>query len=60
MAAIWVNITDILWPVGSVYYTTTGTTENSPASLFGGSWTGPVQVTDSTGASFYRYIRVSG
>ena len=59
MAVTWVNITDILWPVGSVYYTTTNTSENSPASLFKGAWDGPVAVTDSSGATIYRYIRTA-
>lgn len=34
--ATWVNILDVLYPVGSVYFSTAGT---SPASTIGGSWT---------------------
>lgn len=43
---VWVNITDLLWPVGSAYfcYTSTNTApvDNVPANLFGGTWVGPV------------------
>lgn len=60
MAATWVNITDILWPVSSVYYTSLNSSEdNSPANLFGGTWEGPIAVTDSSGATVYRYIRTA-
>lgn len=34
--ATWVNILDVLYPVGSVYFSTAST---SPASTVGGSWT---------------------
>lgn len=34
--ATWVNLMDIIYPVGSVYSSYTST---SPASRFGGSWT---------------------
>lgn len=59
MATTWVNIIDVLWPVGSVYYTTSNSESNSPAALFEGSWNGPVAVTDSAGATIYRYIRTA-
>lgn len=34
--ATWVNILDVLYPVGAVYFSTAST---SPASTIGGSWT---------------------
>lgn len=34
--ATWVNLLDVIYPVGSVYITSTTT---SPASLVGGTWT---------------------
>lgn len=40
---IWVNILDILWPVGSLYYCLAGD-ESSPAVVLGGTW---VQKTGS-------------
>lgn len=39
--ATWVNLMDILYPVGSMYFSTSST---SPSSLIGGSW---VQITDA-------------
>lgn len=34
--ATWVNLLDVLYPVGSLYFSTAST---SPASIIGGSWT---------------------
>jgi hypothetical protein len=35
---VWVNILDILWPVGSLYYCIDGE-ESNPAATLGGYWT---------------------
>ena len=39
--ATWVNLLDIIYPVGSIYFSTSST---SPSSIIGGTWT---QVTNA-------------
>lgn len=62
---IWVNITDLLWPVGSVYTCHTNSQDNSPTNLFGGTWVGPITgstyTDDLSGTSFteYKYFRTA-
>ena len=36
-ATVWANVTDILWPVGSIYRCES-VTANTPAVMFGGFW----------------------
>lgn len=36
-ANTWVNILDILWPVGSLYYVLQGS-DNTPDTVLGGTW----------------------
>ena len=54
---VWVNILDILWPVGSLYYCLEG---NEPAAVLGGTW---VQQTNSTlivgNSTYVCYTRVA-
>lgn len=66
---IWVNITDLLWPVGSVYTCwdtsndPTDLTTKSPANYFGGSWIGPISDGSITNTNnntiyyLYKYLR---
>lgn len=66
MAAIKMN--NLIWPVGSVYYTvnnavssTSNNTFNGkhPIVIFGGTWTGPTTVTDSDGTTIYKFVRTA-
>lgn len=57
---VWVNILDILWPVGSLYYCLDGSA-NAPGAVLGGTW---VQNIDPTplvvGTTTYvSYTRVA-
>ncbi len=45
----WVNIIDLMYPVGTIYYA--DNTVNTPASLFGGTW---VALTTSSPYSWKR------
>ena len=55
-AQVWANITDLLWPVGSVYRCLNETT-NYPANMFGGYWEeiGTEEVNGETYSIYYRY-----
>ena len=48
----WVNIVELIYPVGAVY---TSADSTSPADLFGGSW---VDIT-AEGATLYSWKRIS-
>lgn len=60
---VWVNITDLLWPVGSFYITYSNDPDDSPVNLFGGTWKGPVTGSTYTidGISYveYKYVRTA-
>ena len=68
MAATWVNIVDLFWPIGSVYYRDhyevngSTTDPNSPSVLFGGTWVKTI-VTDPDGDNetykLDRYVRTA-
>lgn len=34
----WVNIIDLFWPVGSIYWAYNENNTNDPVTLFGGQW----------------------
>lgn len=63
------RINNMIWPIGAVYYTTDdqtseGTTHNTfngkhPIQIFGGTWNGPIEVTDSDNRSIYKFIRTA-
>lgn len=38
MANTWVNVTDMIWPIGSIYICDASVT-TTPDTLFGGTWT---------------------
>lgn len=44
MEKVWVNIIDILWPVGSLYWCVNGN-ESDPTRILGGFW---IQCQDKT------------
>lgn len=55
-ANTWVNILDILWPVGSLYYVLQGS-DNAPSTTLGGSWTqqsGTITVGSHVFTAWYR------
>ncbi len=60
---VWVNITDLLWPVGSIYSCwnfsndPTDIADESPANYFGGSWIGPIAngSTSYNGEIYYQW-----
>lgn len=53
---VWANITDLLWPVGSVYRCLHDT-DNYPTKMFGGSWKviGQETFSNETFDLWYRY-----
>lgn len=56
---VWVNILDILWPVGSLYYCLSGES-NNPAAVLGGTWVQQANSTLHVGSSTYIcYTRVA-
>ena len=60
---IWVNITDLLWPVGSTYFCWSYSSDPSdlgnenPVNYFGGTWIGPIGPTSEVhdGLVYYQY-----
>lgn len=56
---VWVNILDILWPVGSLYYCIDGE-ESSPAVTLGGTWTQKTGILLTVGGTTYVcYTRIA-
>lgn len=53
---VWVNILDILWPVGSLYCCVDGA-ESSPAVTLGGTWTMLEGGQFTVGATTYVYYK---
>lgn len=55
-AKVWANITDILWPVGSVYRCLHDT-DNTPSLIFGGYWEdiGTETIDGTVYDIWYRY-----
>ena len=35
---MWVNLLDLIYPVGSFYFQTKDDEDNTPTALFGGTW----------------------
>lgn len=55
-ANTWVNILDILWPVGSLFYCLEGAT--GPETTLGGSWVAQgstLTIGNKTFTPWYRY-----
>lgn len=63
MSDIWVNVTDILWPVGSTYFCWSFSDDpldlgdQNPVNFFGGNWVGPISsgTTVYDGLTYYQY-----
>lgn len=56
---VWVNILDILWPVGSLYYCLDGEA-NNPATTLGGTWVQKSGISLTVGSTTYIcYTRVA-
>ena len=54
---VWVNILDILWPVGSLYYCVE---DADPADVLGGTWVQQVNSTLTVGNwTYVCYTRVA-
>lgn len=55
---IWVNILDILWPVGSLYYCLQGTA-NAPGVVLGGTWIQKSETLTVGTATYTSWVRIA-
>jgi hypothetical protein len=55
---VWVNILDILWPVGSLYYCLDGDA-NAPSAVLGGTWVQKTSTLQVGTATYVCWTRVA-
>jgi len=55
---IWVNILDILWPVGSLYYCLSDTA-NTPGVVLGGTWIQKSETLTVGTTTYTSWVRIA-